>query len=218
MKQIYIPIHQFAGFMGYCEIKIINHYHIGISPRMTQEKIMGQKIHKALEEADKLVPREKATKQQLKDPGVNLDFPREEIKVAIDRSPFIYIGRLDKFIRLNGDAIIVDDKVSKSEKIYKKPFPDKIIQLCCYCEGFLQAYNNTMSFNKILLRVVQRDINGNILYEYEEEYDESLKKFLLDKFQRFEDIYNQKVQPDHCNNINKCTACSYSDGCQWALK
>ncbi len=218
MKSIYVPIHQFAGAMGYCEIKIINHFHLNIAPKVSKEQTIGKKVHSDLEETDKLIPREKATDEQLKDPYVDLDFPRETVFVTIDRNPFFYIGRTDKAIRSGGNIIIIDDKVSKSGKVFKSPFPDKIIQICCYCEGFLQAYTNLIPFNKIFFRIVQRDVNQNILSEYEEEYNESFRCALLDKMQRFENIYNQKIQPDHCNNPNKCRACSYFNECKWKLE
>jgi len=204
--------------MGYCEIKIINHYKLGISPKITKATIIGKKIHQDLEEADKLIPRETATEQQLKNPYVDLDFPREETKIVIDRSPFIYIGRIDKCIRLDGNVVIIDDKVSKSGKVFERPFMDKILQLSCYCEGFLNGYSNLLVFNKIFFKVVQRDIDGNVISEYEEEYNEKLRNLLIGKFQRFEDIYNQKIQPEHCNNANKCRACSYFHGCKWRLE
>lgn len=218
MKQINIPISKFSAFMGYCEIQIINFYHFEVSPKVTRQQILGKKIHKELEDSDKLVPREDATEAQLKNPHVDLDFPRESIFVSISRLPFAYIGRIDKCIRTDGNIIIIDDKISKSEKIYNKPFPDRILQMCCYCQGFLDAYSRLLSFNKVLFRVVQRDTNGNVLSEYESDYDKSMKDLLFAKFQRFEDIYNKKLQPEHCNSLNKCKACSYFHGCKHRLE
>ena len=218
MKQINVPISKFAAFMGYCEVQIINFYHLEIRPQITSQQILGKKIHKDLEEIDKLIPREKATEAQLKNPSVDLDFPRESIFVSIDRTPFSYIGRIDKCIRTDGNIVIIDDKTSKSQKIYNKPFPDRILQMCCYCQGFLDAYSVLMAFNKILFRVVQRDANGNVLSEYEGEYDKSMSDLLSTKFQRFEEIYNKKLQPEHCNNPNKCKACSYFQVCEHRLE
>ena len=112
----------------------------------------------------------------------------------------------------------VSDKISKYGKVYNKPFPDRILQMCCYCQGFLDAYSTLLSFNKVLFRVIQRDANGNVLSEYENDYDEPMKDLLFAKFQRFEEIYNKKLQPEHCNSLNKCKACSYFHGCEHRLE
>lgn len=189
-------------------------------PEEAKIQIDGQKLHKKLEDKDKLIPRREATKKELKNPHIDLDIPREMVKVLIQRknkNNFHYMGRIDKVIRTNGNIYIIDDNITKSKIIHSEPFTDRTIQLCSYCEGFKQNYSKSIGFKNIIYRIVQRSTEGKILKEYEKEYDNSSKKFLFQNFQLFEGIFNQEIPPMHHNNINKCRACRYTD-CAYKLK
>ena len=218
MKNIYVAISEFTSAMGYCEIKIVNKFHLDVKPVITQYQVAGKKIHKDLEDQDKLLPREKATEQQLKDPAVDLDFPRETNFISIERLPFVYVGRIDKVVRQGGDIVIIDDRVSKNPLTSGRPFPDKLMQLSCYCEGFIQNYAKTISFNRMMFKFVQRNQEGDVVFDYQQEYDDAMKSMLLEKMQRFEDIVNKNAEPNHCNNAKKCAACSYFTVCKFRLE
>ncbi len=206
--------------MGYCQLIILNHFHLHIKPELAKIQIKGQELHQKLEDKDKLIPRTEATKEELKNPRIDLDILRETIKVLIQRknkNVFLYMGRIDKVIRTNGNVYIIDDKITKSKIIYSEPFLDRTLQLCSYCEGFKQNYSKSIGFKNIIFKIVQRDIKNNILSEYEKKYDDTLKKNLFQKFELFEKIYNQDILPTHHNNVNKCNACRYID-CAYKLK
>ena len=207
--RIIVPIHKFASCMGYCQYIIKNHFQLGIKPEVTKAQVIGKKIHDELEEQDKLIKREEATDDELLDPDFDLDIPRETLKVSVFRknlNNFIYVGRIDKAIRENGNIHIIDDKTSS--KSYIHFFPDVLLQLSCYCEGFIKKIRN-VSFNKIFLKVVQRNIKGEVMAEHEKEYDGNLRQSLIRNFNLFENIYNNTKEPEHHYNPNKCAACSY---------
>lgn len=205
-----VPISRFASCIGYCQYIAINHFHFKIRPKITEAQLLGQRIHNKLEEEDKLIPREIPKEEELLNPKVDLDMPRESLNVKILRNnekKFFYYGRIDKAVRENGNVIIVDDKISKRALNYV--FPDRILQLSCYCEGFIRTFNN-IKFNKIFFNVIQRNEKGEILSEHKEEYNEELKKKLIRNFNLFENIINKKVTPIHHKNQRKCSACSYN--------
>lgn len=206
---IHIPISKFASCMGYCQYMIINHFLLKIKPRISNEQILGKKIHSMLEKEDKLIPREEAKEEELLNPKFDLDLPRESLRVKIIRnngSRFLYSGIIDKAVRENGNLIIMDDKVSK--KPLKYVFPDRILQLSGYCEGFIKTFKN-IRFNKLFFSIIQRNEKKEILSEHKEEYTEDLKKDLIRNFNLFENIINKKALPEHHFNPNKCFACSY---------
>ncbi len=194
---------KFAECMGYCQVQIINYFHLGIKPEITEAVRAGSEVHQKLEKLDKLIPRVKATRDELADPQVDLDIPRESLRVKILRSNknvFTYLGRIDKAIRKSGDVYIIDDRVSKAAK--SGHFQSKILQLSCYCEGFSRNYAGLLKFNGIIFQIVQR-------------YDRKRKRFLLENFRTFEKIYNKEIAPEHCGSAAKCGACSY--GCEFRL-
>lgn len=212
---IHIPISKFASCMGYCQYVAINHFLLKIKPRISNEQILGRKVHYMLEKEDKLIPREKATEEEMLNPKVDLDIPRESLRVKIIRNNgtlFLYSGRIDKVVRENGNLIIIDDKVSR--KPVKHVFPDRIIQLLGYCEGFIKTFEN-IRFNKLFFSIIQRNEKKEILSEHKEEYTENLKKDLIRNFNLFENIINKKALPEHHFNPNKCSACSYD--CRFRL-
>ncbi|MBI5252838.1 MAG: hypothetical protein HY930_00345 [Euryarchaeota archaeon] len=211
-----VPMSKFAECMGYCQVQIINYFHLGIKPGITEAARAGSELHQKLEKLDKLIPRVKATRDELADPRVDLDIPRESLKVKILRSNknvFAYLGRIDKAIRKSGDVYIIDDRVSKAAK--SGPFQSKILQLSCYCEGFSRNYAGLLKFNSIIFQIVQRDLDGNIASNYAQKYDRKRKRFLLENFRTFEKIYNKEIAPEHCGSAAKCGACSY--GCGFRL-
>jgi len=212
-----IPVSVFASCIGYCKYHIINRFHLGIEPKRTQAQAIGQKIHDKLEEEDLLVEREEATKEELQDPMVDLDLPRESMFVSIERTnkeTFRYVGRMDKVVRSNGNMFIIDDKVSSSSQ--PKPlYPGRLAQLSCYCEGFTRNFSNEIAFNKIFFKVIQRDRHGCIINDTEREYDNPAKQNLNNNFELFESIFNKDTEPEHHNNPNKCRACTFD--CKWRL-
>lgn len=209
---VLVPVSKFAECMGYCQLQIVNYFRLGIKPRITMEAKIGREVHQRLEELDKLIPRVKATREELADLNADLDIPRESLRVKIDRANknfFVYLGRIDKAIRRNGDIYIIDDKVSKSGIIRDEPFPSRILQLSCYCEGFARNYARLLKFNDLIFQSVQRDLEGNVISNYVRKYDKEQKRFLHENFKNFERIYNQEIPPEHCNSAAKCAACGY---------
>jgi len=218
-EKVTVPVSRFAAFMGYCQIGIINHYELKLEKVISPAIKLGKKIHSELEEEDKLIPRKKATKEELSDPLFDLDMPRESLMIHIRRENkniFGYLGRLDKVIREKGTIYIIDDKITKNGRVWHKPFLDKRVQLAAYCEGFVTRYPEIV-FNEIIYLVVQRDQNGTVLKEFPQVYDQEQKDFLLENFETFEGIYNGDIDPVHCGNPNKCRACGYKD-CQHKLE
>jgi len=206
---VVVPISEFASCMGYCQFRIINSFHLGLSPKVSAAQINGKKVHEELEDIDVLIPREAVTREDLLDPSVDLDIPRETLRVLIKRknkNDFVYIGRMDKVMRLNGNIHIIDDKTTSKPRTI---FPDKPIQLSCYCEGFKENYSDFIAFNKIFFSVIQRDKNGSILQEDKEEFTKQTREMLMKKFDLFERILNKEIEPEHHNNINKCRACGF---------
>lgn len=174
-----VPMSKFAECMGYCQVQIINYFHLGIKPRITEVVRAGSEVHQKLEKLDKLIPRVKATIDELADPRVDLDIPRESLRVKIlrnNKNVFTYLGRIDKALRKSGDVYIIDDRVSRI--VRSGPFQSKILQLSCYCEGFSRNYAGLLKFNSIIFQIVQR-------------YDRKRKRFLLENFRTFEKIYNK---------------------------
>jgi CRISPR/Cas system-associated exonuclease Cas4 (RecB family) len=207
---IAVPVSKFAECMGYCQLQIINYFHLGIKPRITEAARAGSELHQKLEKLDRLIPRVKATGEELADPQVDLDIPRESLRVKILRSNkniFAYFGRIDKAVRKNGDVYIIDDRVSRI--IRSEPFQSKILQLSGYCEGFSRNYAGLLKFRDIIFQIVQRDLDGNVISNYVQKYDRKRKRFLLENFKNFERIYNREIPPEHCNSAAKCSACSY---------
>lgn len=205
-----VPVSKFAECMGYCQMQVINYFHLGMKPGMTGAAMLGSEVHRELEKLDKLIPRVKATTDELADPQVDLDIPRESLRIKILRSNknlFAYLGRLDKAIRKNGDIYIIDDRVSRV--IRSEPFQSKILQLSCYCEGFSRNYAGLLKFKDIIFQIVQRDLDGNVVSDYVQKYDIKQEKFLLQNFRTFEKIYNKEIAPEHCGSEAKCAACSY---------
>jgi hypothetical protein len=220
MTTMIIPIHDFASSMGYCQFITINKFHKRLVPEVKKAQIDGQMLHLKLEELDKMIPRKEATIEDLLNKDVDLDIPRETIRVAIKRKnkiEFFYIGKIDKVIRKNGNVIVIDDKTTNKKILNKQPFPDRILQLCCYCEGFIQNYSEFIKFDKIYFKVVQRDQNNNIIFEYMREYDDTFRNLLKQNFEIFENICNNIIRPMHHNNPNKCRACSFFKDCEWKL-
>ena len=217
-EKVTVPVSRFAAFMGYCQIGIVNHYELKLERVVSPEAKLGKKVHSDLEERDKLVPRKKATKEELKDPKVALDITRESLRILIQRenkNRFSYLGRIDKVVRADGALYIIDDKITKSGKTWRQPFLDKRIQLAAYCEGFVLTYPD-IAFDEIVYKVVQRDQKGEILKEFDQPYDSEQRNFLIGNFETFEGIYNGDIDPMHCGNPNKCRACGYKD-CQHKL-
>lgn len=217
-KKVSVPVSRFAAFMGYCQIGIINHYELKLEKVISPEIKLGKKVHSELEEKDKLIPRKEATKEELKDPAVDLDIPRESLMVSIRRENkniFGYLGRLDKVIRKDGDIFIIDDKITKNGRVWNTLFLDKRVQLTAYCEGFVLRYPE-IAFNEINYTVIQRDKSSTILKEFNHVYDQAERDFLLENFETFEGIYNGDIDPMHCGNSNKCRACGYKE-CQHKL-
>lgn len=211
-----VPVSVFASSVSYCQYYIINRFHLGIVPEISKAQLIGKKIHDRLEKEDLLIPREEATKEELLDPFVDLDLPRESMKISIERTnkgDFLYVGRMDKVIREEGNIYIIDDKVSSKKR---KLYPDRILQLSCYCEGFTSNHAEQIAFEKIFFKVVQRNHDGDIIDETEREYSDKLKKSLIKHFGLFEGIFNKDVQPKHHHNPNKCRACGFK--CFWRMK
>lgn len=218
METVAIPIHDFASCIGYCQFLTINKFHKKLIPEVKEAQEAGQLLHLKLEEMDKLIPREEVTIQDLLDKKVDLDIPRETIRVAIRRVnhvEFFYIGRTDKVVREKGNIIIIDDKTTKKKIVSRQPFPDRIVQLCSYCEGFVQNYSEFIKFDKIYFKIIQRDQNNNIIFEYMREYDDSFKNLLRQNFEIFENVFNKTIKPMHHHNPNKCAACSFLKECDW---
>ncbi|MBL7206528.1 MAG: PD-(D/E)XK nuclease family protein [Candidatus Aenigmarchaeota archaeon] len=232
MKTLKVNISDFASFMGFCQFGLLNKLHLGLRKQISPSAQKGKLIHRILEEEDRLIQREMATEAQLQDPTFDLDFTREGITVNISRFSndlrIFYVGRTDKVIRKSGDICIIDDKITTKplsiiEQSFAKtdrfvPFSDKIIQLAAYCEGFQRNYSHMLKYNRIFLKVVQRDQNGKKINEYVKEYDEGLKDFLLQNLKLFESMYFKEVEPVHHNNPNKCRKCGFFDECSWKIK
>jgi len=184
-------------------------------PKIAEAQIVGKRMHEKLEEEDLLMPREAASEEELSDSSVDLDIPREAVQIVIERfnkEKFYYIGKPDKIVRKNGNVLIIDDRITKKKH---EPYPDKILQLCCYCEGFVRNFSNKVAFNKIFFKIVQRDSNGKILQEVERGYTDDLKEMLAENFSVFESIFNKDIRPTHHNNGNKCRACGFN--CKWRM-
>ena len=220
MKTVVIPVHSFASCMGYCQFITINKFHKKLVPEIKEAVIAGQKLHSRLDEIDKLIPREEATIEELLNKDVDLDIPRETIRIAISRINqinFIYLGRIDKVVREKGNVIIIDDKTTSKKVVNRQPFLDRILQLSSYCEGFIKNYSKFIKFDRVYFKVIQRDKDNNIIYEYMREYDDKFKSLLTQNFQVFENIYNRTIRPMHHNNPNKCKACGFFKECEWKL-
>ncbi|HLC59703.1 MAG TPA: PD-(D/E)XK nuclease family protein [archaeon] len=220
MDTVVIPVHDFATCAGFCQYITINKFHKKLVPEVKQAQIQGQLLHSRLEDADKLIHREEITMEQLMDKKINLDFPRETIRVAIRRlnqTEFIYLGRVDKAVREKGNIIIIDDKTTSKKVVNRQPFLDRTLQLSCYCEGFVQNYSDFVKFDKIYFKIIQRDQDNNVIYEYMREYDESFRNLLKQNMQIFESIFNKSIRPMHHNNPNKCKTCSFFKECEWKL-
>lgn len=217
-RTIMVPISRFASCIGFCQHQVINFFHLGLKPRFTPTQKTGLEVHKRLEEEDKLIPRKEASKEELMDPMIDLDIAREAITVSIKRenqNKFLYMGRTDKIIRKGGNVYIIDDKVSPGEP-REEPWPDRLIQLSSYCEGFLNNYSNLLKFNKVFLKVIQRNPGGEVVSEYEREYNQEMKDFLYQQFKIFEGLYNKTLNPEHHNNPNRCRSCTFE--CKWRLQ
>lgn len=210
-----IPISVFASCVGYCQYQIVNRFHLGLDPGVTKAQRIGAKVHKALEEADLLVEREEVSEDDLLDKNFDLDFPRESVRVLIDRfnkERFLYSGRIDKVVRKSGDIFVIDDKTTEKTR---EMFPDRLAQLSCYCEGFASRFSETIAFDRIFFAVVQRDRKGEVLAEEQREYDSSMRDELEKSFHVFESVLNKTAEPCHHNNPNKCRACSFD--CMWRI-
>lgn len=219
MEIVKINISDFSSCIGYCEFIIVNKYHLKLKPELTHYIKRGSMIHKILEIEDKLIPREEATKEQLMDPFVDLDFTREGIYVCIERvnmNKFRYIGKVDKVIRQNGNIYIIDDRVVSQNKNITL-YLDKFLQTACYCEGFLRNYSHFLRFNKIFINIIFRDNEGRILEEFKKEYNSNIKNYLNEKFMLFEEIYNRVRKPKHHNNPKKCNACKFRKNCNFKV-
>jgi len=83
METVPIHIHEFASCMGYCQFITINKFHKKLIPETKKAQILGQMLHLELEQLDKLIPREEVTIQDLLNKDVDLDIPRETIKIVI---------------------------------------------------------------------------------------------------------------------------------------
>lgn len=219
MDTVKINISDFSSCVGYCQFIIVNKYHLKLKPEPSPHLKRGAIVHKVLEEEDKLIPRKEATEDQLNDPLVDLDFTREGVWVCIERESlkrFRYIGRVDKIVRKAGDVHIIDDKVITSGKT-PVPYSDKLLQLACYCEGFLRSYSNMLRFNRTFFNIVYRDETGRVVEEFRKEYESEMKGLLNQNFKLFEGIYNRVVKPEHHNNPNKCKACRFRSRCGFRL-
>ncbi len=220
MEAVKVNISDFASGIGYCQYLVVNKYHLNLRPKETIFLQKGRMAHKTLEEEDKLVPRREATKEELMDPFFPLDFTREGVQVSIERENmnlFRYVGRTDKIIRANGSVIILDDKVISTGIPRESVYPDRLIQLSAYCEGFIRNYSHMLAFNEICFKIVQRNPDNEILKETMFSFDEEARELLQKSFTLFESLYNKTAQPQHHNNPNKCRACRYFDCCQWRL-
>ncbi len=218
METIVIPVHSFASCMGYCQYITINKFHKKLIPEVKEAALRGQERHLKLEELDKLVPREEVTAKDLMNKKVDLDIPRETLRVAIRRvnqNEFIYLGRMDKVVRERGNIIVLDDKTTSKKSVPRQLFTDRLLQLCSYCEGFVRNYSGAVSFDKIYFKVVQRDADNNVLFECVREYNDALKENLRRNFELFESVYNKAIRPMHHNNPNKCRVCSFFRECEW---
>ena len=213
MPTVKVNISAFASAMGFCQQRIINELHLGMRQAVSQKMQAGKALHMRMQNEDELIPRKEATKEQLMDPLVDLDFARERIQVSIQRenvNSFIYTGLTDKVVRIGGDVYIFDDKtVSDTGKIYEKPFPDRLLQLCAYCEGFLYNYSSMIKFSRLFFKIVYRDQNGKIIHEYKKEYTREFRDFLLKNFEVFESIFNRSKEPEGQVNPNKCRSCGF---------
>lgn len=217
MEKVFVPIYLFAQCIGYCQV-IINHFYLGIKPRFSKEKYIGGVVHRSLKRVDDLIPKKKLSGEELKDPSIDFDTPREEFKVKIEReTPFVYLGRLDKIIRKGGNVYVIDDKIQTQPlKQNQTIYPDRLAQLSSYCEGFVRSYPD-IAYDKIFLKVVRRDDKGNPLSEFEKEYNEELQSQLLDNFEIFESVYSKKAEPLHCGSSGKCRMCGYNYKCSYKL-
>jgi hypothetical protein len=217
MRTVKVNISSFASSMGFCQQRIINEFHMGMKQALSKKMQAGKALHWKLEEQDLLIPRKEATQEQLMDPGIDLDFAREKIQVCIQRdnvNRFVYTGLTDKVVRIGGDIYIYDDKtVSDEGKIYERPFLDKTLQMCAYCEGFLNNYANMIKFNKIFFKLIFRNAEGKILYDYKKEYRGEFRDMLLKNFELFESVFNKAKKPEEQNNPNKCRSCGFL-GCE----
>ncbi|MFA5406269.1 MAG: hypothetical protein WC307_02840 [Candidatus Nanoarchaeia archaeon] len=206
-----VPISLFASCVGYCECIIVNHFHLGIKPKVSEAQLVGSRVHDQLEAEDKLIKRVEASDDELLNPLVDLDLERESVVVQINRGDFCYVGRVDKLVRLNGDVYIIDDKTSNHPS---KAFiwPDRLAQLSAYCEGFKECFGGAINFNKLFLVVCQRGPEGQVFDQCIREYDNLLKNDLLTKMASFESVYNKESQPTPQSSINRCKACKYDCG------
>ncbi len=220
METVVVAVHEFASCMGYCQYMTINKFHKKLIPEVKEAQVAGQMLHLKLEELDKLIPREEVTVEDLLNKDLDLDIPRETIRVAIRRVnqiQFLYMGRMDKVVREGGNIIVIDDKTTKKKSPPRQPFLDRILQLSCYCEGFVRNYSQFIKFNKIYFKVIQRDQDNNIIFEYMREYDEGFGGLLMQNFEIFENIFNKNLRPMHHGNPSKCKPCSFFKECEWKL-
>jgi hypothetical protein len=212
---IRVSISEFASCMGYCQFRIINTFHLKLKPRISLAQIKGNKVHGELERIDSLIPREEVTEEQLSDSSFDLDIPREVLKVFIKRenkNEFLYVGRIDKAERKDGNIYIIDDKTTRmAHPVYF----DNILQTSCYCEGFTSVFSEMIKFDKIFFKIVQRDLNGNVIQEVLNEFDSDVKNVLHSNFEIFEKIVNKEIQPNHHGNAKKCSKCGFE--CQWKV-
>lgn len=120
--------------LAYCPY-IIWHHANGTLPirRRREQRLMekGTIVHKAKEEeaieASKKLP--KATKDQLKDPDINIAEMREMPSFALYEGAAI-VGVIDSLQRSSGNLIV---KETKSGRYYRSP--DHLIQVWEYCMG-----------------------------------------------------------------------------------
>jgi hypothetical protein len=213
--EIRVPVSEFASCMGYCQFRIVNTFHLKLKPSISKAQINGKKVHDELKDIDLLVPREIVTEEQLLDPSFDLDIPREVLKVFIKRenkNEFVYVGRMDKAERKDGNIYITDDKTTG--RIHPVYF-DNILQTSCYCEGFRNVFSEMIKFDKIFFNIVQRDFKGNVVQEVLNEFDSDVKNVLYSNFEVFEKIVNKDLEPSHHGNSKKCSKCGFE--CQWKV-
>ncbi len=199
-----INLSDFARTIGYCEF-YVNIIKKGIKLKIKNKKMeIGKEVHRKLEEKEKFnLPKEEILLDKKIDISLGREVPLKFYRKK-DKFTFLYVGKADKVIRKDKNLIVIEDKVTKMNRVTKS----MEAQILSYLYGIQRAYK--ISYSSLYGLINFRNENGDVIKTFNINYNIDNRIKILSYFNKFENLFLNKIKPKKGN----CEKCIFKDICK----